>query len=396
MSVGVWKVTGLGEVSLLLATCCALAGTGGCNADGAGKHDRASEPGTGDGTNTHDGGRDGAVRPNDFGNTTNPPMGIDADAETFLPDAGKPIEHVDGGDCGSVVLKPRVDVVLEPGTVLVVFDNSGSMTSLWNGEVKWKAAAFALRDAISPLSDNLSIGAILFPTDSSCAVDPIDSGDQIPFLPGGAFLIAWNRFLMTNSPSGGTPLGPALQAADAAFASVPPMGGDLHVIVLTDGAPNCDTTAISTLPAQWFADGVKTHVVGLPGSSSAETLLNDVADKGGTGTYLTPSDGKALRNQLAKIIGETVVSALKSCTIPLDPAAPNPDDVHLVVTEDGKRLDAGRDLGKGGGWTINGKGTQITLEGVLCDKALAGDYDRISIEYGCVDLPPLPPPKAPI
>src|SRR4029077_9614737 len=120
--------------------------------------------------------------------------------------------------------------------------------------------------------------------------------------------------------------------------------GLTRVVVLTDGEPNCNNSSLSTLPPMWLAKGIKTHVVGLPGSEAAITVLDDLAKAGGTMQHLTPSDARTLRRQLASILSESVTSALPSCTIPLDPKAPNPDDVHVVITQDGTRKDAARDL----------------------------------------------------
>jgi hypothetical protein len=52
-----------------------------------------------------------------------------------------------------------------------------------------------------------------------------------------------------------------------------------------------------------------------------------------------------------------------------------------------------RDLGTGGGWTLRNNNTEIVLQGELCNQARIGTYDKISVVFGCVDLPPLPPPK---
>ena len=37
--------------------------------------------------------------------------------------------------------------------------------------------------------------------------------------------------------------------------------------------------------------------------------------------------------------------------------------------------------------------TEIVLQGELCNQARLGTYDKISVVFGCVDLPPLKPPK---
>ena len=89
-----------------------------------------------------------------------------------------------------------------------------------------------------------------------------------------------------------------------------------------------------------------------------------------------------------------VVSAreIASPTITRSPPD-NPDDVHVIVVENGKKQNVARDLGASGGWTINGDGTTIVLQGQFCQEAMIGTYEKISVEFGCVDLPPLPPPR---
>jgi hypothetical protein len=119
--------------------------------------------------------------------------------EVVLPDgavldaSGGDIKQPDDDSCGRMVLEPMVNTVVEPGNLIVVFDNSGSMTAAWGDQPRWVVAANALRDAVTSLSEYLTVGAILFPTDSSCAVASLDSGQQIPMLPGSAFVIAWEN-----------------------------------------------------------------------------------------------------------------------------------------------------------------------------------------------------------
>ncbi len=337
---------------------------------------------------------DAASGSSDFGNVdARVPLQPSMPPDAAAGDAGDAaVRPPDQNTCGSVELDPMVNTNVEPGNLLVVFDSSGSMVSAWGSTTRWLAAGNAVRDAVSSLAEYLTVGAIIFPSSgSSCGVDSIDSPSQIRFVPGAAFVAAWDNYLSTGSPSGGTPLGEALVAADTAL-SAASLSGSTRVVVLTDGEPNCDNSTLSTIPPMWLAQGIKTYVVGLPGSESAVTVLDDLAMAGGTMQHLTPNDSRTLRHQLADIVSETVTSALPSCSVPLDPAAPNPEDVHVVVTEQGARKDAARDLGDGGGWSINADGTEIDLFGPFCDQGLAGAYSRISIEYGCLDLPPLPPP----
>ncbi|MDH5673284.1 MAG: VWA domain-containing protein [Myxococcales bacterium] len=366
----------------------------GCNIEGDPNSARGRSTTEASGSTAADGGSVplNAAAASAFGNSDAPFMQL-PELDAALSDAESSLASnpPDQSGCGAVELAPMVNTEVEHGNLLVVFDNSGSMSSLWGDLPRWQAAGNALRDAVSSLSEYVNVGAIIFPTDTNCAVEGLDSPLQIRFVKGSAFISAWDRFMGTNVPNGGTPLGGGLIVADAALQEST-LPGQTSVVVITDGAPNCDVAPLSTLPPQWLAQGVRTHVVGLPGSESAITVLDDLASAGGTGQHLTPDDPRSLRRQLANIVSETVVSALSSCVIALDPPPPNLDDVHVVVTEAGVRTDAARDLGSGGGWTIAADGTEIELFGAFCDRGLAGEYDRISIEFGCVELPPLPPP----
>ena len=110
--------------------------------------------------------------------------------------------------------------------------------------------------------------------------------------------------------------------------------------------------------------------------------------------HIPASDPMALETGLATIIGESVSSSI-SCHIGLPEEPPNPDDVHLVVIENGVEQDVGRDLGTGGGWAMSADNTEIVLQGLFCDLAQQGQYEKISVVFGCVELPPLDPPVPP-
>lgn len=78
----------------------------------------------------------------------------------------------------------------------------------------------------------------------------------------------------------------AFEEADRAIASACAdglMDRPLRVVVLTDGAPNCelDETLLLGFPAKWHELGVNTYVIGLTGYG-AVTLLNDITEAGGT------------------------------------------------------------------------------------------------------------------
>jgi hypothetical protein len=166
--------------------------------------------------------------------------------------------------------------------------------------------------------------------------------------------------------------------------------------VITDGDPNCtwDATMANALVAKWLTNGIKTYVIGLPGTTgNGQTVLNDLAVAGGTTQFFNTTDSMALQDQVAMIASQTVTMTLDSCNIKLDPPPEDPAKVVMVAVENGKKLSVPRDLGPNAGWTINSTGTQVELTGLLCRDAKAGRFTKITFEYGCVDLPPIPPPK---
>jgi hypothetical protein len=185
--------------------------------------------------------------------------------------------EADGGLAGEL----RVDDL----TVLVIFDNSGSMSSYWDGGTRWQLANRSLVQAIEPVKTSLKVGAIRFPIGRSCGVPDFDGGEQFGFELGESFLERWIASGL--APDGGTPLAQAFIEADEAIANAGEMGlldDRFNVLVITDGEPNCDgdNALLTELPAKWRELGVATVVLGLPGSTEAATLLDAIAEAGGT------------------------------------------------------------------------------------------------------------------
>jgi hypothetical protein len=195
--------------------------------------------------------------------------------------------------------------------VLVVFDRSGSMAASWeDGSPRWRVAADALDAAIQPLASHLTVGAILFPSIESgvpgeCApVDPVEA--QLPYDDGATFLAAWRVLWDSPAVSGSTPLDTAF---DAASASLPTDDVVTAVVLLTDGEPTCrGPTPATTHAAAWLARGIRTFVIGLPGTAGSATL-EAIAAAGGTGAPISPSDAASLTSGLRSFLGDVVVQA---------------------------------------------------------------------------------------
>ncbi len=306
---------------------------------------------------------------------------------------------VDDNHCGSTSIDTTTEMTEVPGNILVVYDKSGSMNEAWNlpdgtPSTKLIAAGKAFTDAIIPTATKVNVGTIFFPSSSNCGVDALNSGKQIDMMTGTAYLNAWVTYWNSNKAGGNTPLLEALKQADATLTNTT-FTGTTVVMVITDGDPNCgwDATMANGLATKWLGNGVKTYVIGLPGTSNnGVTVLNDLAVAGGTTMFFNTTDSMALQTQINMISTQTVTTQLNSCKIKLNPPPPAADKVVMVATEKGMMLSVPRDLGANAGWTINAAGTEVELTGLLCRDAKAGRFTKITFQYGCVDLPPIPPP----
>lgn len=346
-------------------------------------------------------GQDGGGLGGGFGSADAAALGTGDAAGLLDDDAGK----VDDDDCGHASIDTTVEKTEVPGNILVVYDKSGSMREAWNlpdgtASTKLIAAGKAFIDALVPTAAKVNVGTIFFPSSGSCDVAELSSGEQIAMQNGVDYLNAWTAYWQPPRDAGGnTPLLAGLQRADTAlsdptFATTFP--GTTVVIVITDGDPNCswDAPTANALVAKWLTTGIETYVIGLPGlSGDGLALLTDLAVAGGTTDFYNTTDSATLQMQLAKITSETVSTKLDSCKIKLDPPPPSADKVVMVAEEKGQKLSVPRVINADAGWTINAAGTQVELTGLLCRDAQNGRFTKITLEYGCVNLPPIEPPR---
>lgn len=205
----------------------------------------------------------------------NPITAVPVAAESWVP-----VEGLSGLEASGIELE-----VVDDLSVLIIFDNSGSMDAHWDGRTRWEVANLAIYESLAPVRTSLKVAAVRFPMEVECGVPEFDSKAQFSWKLAGEFLDEWiDRAL---APAGGTPLGQAFIAADAAIQQASESGlleNRFNVLVITDGEPNCATESelLTDLPAKWLTKGVKTHVLGLPGSSHAQRLLEQIALAGGT------------------------------------------------------------------------------------------------------------------
>lgn len=316
-------------------------------------------------------------------------------------------------------------------------DASGSMTdSIPRGEAtytagtapanRYAALSRAIEALLSKVGHRVNYGATLFPSpdvdcDAGEEIHALAAGDDVSFAVSGelgpvlrSFMFAIDR----RSPRGGTPVARALEGL------VPRLGGagaDTYVFLVTDGGPNCNTRArcgvdecipniehvnigqglvcddsINCCDGSVFgpsncldtdgslgavqalaAAGVRTFVIGIPGSEAYAGLLDQLAVGGGSARpesprYYRVADAEALV-QTVSALGSTVALG---CSIQLREPPPDPALVNLFF--DGELIPSDPDEG----WTF-GDATRVEVHGAACALLENGDVLQADVIAGC-------------
>jgi hypothetical protein len=385
-----------GRLAVAGAACCLWACSAGAGDTGPGSKGMAGSGGFG---NVPNGGSGGVVLVGSGGSGAGTALGGFGGSGATPGDGGAG----GGTGCGSVSIDTSVEEVVVPGNVLIVFDQSDSMTDDFGGKPKWLAASDAIVAAITPTADVLTIGAVFFPTVPSvgiplfaCPLDGVAAIDdttpaipQIPFQPGRQFLDAWARHWQASPLQLGTPTEAGLVRGDQALAGAK-LTGNIVVILVTDGQPTCGTTQTPIdLATKWKGLGIPTYVIGLPGAGSAGAkvpTLTGIAAAGGTTDYVLPSDAAQLQTLFSGITSKIAKRTLNGCDIAFNQKPADLSKVFLVVTDAKTGQPFSVNQGPDG-WALAPDGSKATLEGATCNDALAGRFSNVAFEFGCVDAP---------
>ena len=357
-----------------------------------------------------------------------------------------PLPATDGpGICGRTI----VPIAATPVNLYFILDASGSMSTLidsadTNGGIeisRYDAARAAISDVLLAVGSRVSFGAAVFPgpitgdsTDECPAgmeVFPTQQGDPPSATASGQpgpHLKTLLRVLGARPPSGLTPTAASIEAVKNNLLA---LEGKTYAILLTDGAPNCDAKAdcnastctvnieascgqppsvnccdprLGLYDYRWCLDsdptilavkdladnGVKTYVIGMPGTPPAySALLNRVAQAGGTaqrGDAGVLSDAGASSDAGYYLAGDAAklsahlqhigLSVAISCDVPLAEAPPSRDLVNVYFDQSVVPLDAT----DGWAWTSD---TSISIVGSACNELQSGRIQEIQVVAGC-------------
>jgi Mg-chelatase subunit ChlD len=337
------------------------------------------------------------------------------------------------GSCATSTVQSQ----LLPANILFVLDRSGSMAcnpppttdsptceaqptrASASKASKWEITTAALLGAIKNLPASASVGLTYFSNDDACGVTSTPSVSILPNTQAQQDAIEKN--MKSVSPGGGTPIVGATILAykhmhESALAGK--LFGNEFVVLITDGAqsemcsfaPSCTDAAscVDLLVNQEVPKaagpgvGIRTFVIGVPGSEPARTVLSQIAQKGGTGpdgcdpqqgnchfdmTMVTDL-GPALSKALMEISGQTI-----NCELDVPQPATGELDINLVNVvyspSDGSAprvlrqdahaaCDAGAD-----GWQYADGNRKIRLCGQTCDSVRSDGAARVDVVIGC-------------
>ena len=199
---------------------------------------------------------------------------------------------------------------------------------------------------------------------------------------------------------------PTAKSLDVIREHLAGVDGDRYVALVTDGAPNCNSsldgsTCLCTVgrwvceaaPSQCIDDdeavravtdlrmaGIPSYVIGYDSEKVREEYtqtLDRMAAAGGTerDTYIPVSDKVSLEAALDSTIGAVI-----PCTYELEEP---PGDIRFVrVTLDGTQVDHVSVHGTGNGWELGGDRT-VELRGNVCERLKDGEPHELEIVVEC-------------
>lgn len=323
-----------------------------------------------------------------------------------------------------------------PSILQLVVDTSGSMDwppgwvpktpddSKPPGATKWEITRDALLKAVDSLGEGVALGASFYPNveqdGDTCLLNDVALPLQLLGKTGSSARKEWQLAANGVVPVGATPThGAYLFGLQLLAASTLP--GGKFILLITDGTPTCDIECACTEDnepvdsqplieeaAAARASGVKTFVIGSPGSEDTREVLSKLATEGGTAKESCSDSGPTFCHfdmtreaNLSTALGralQQIAASLRSCEYPI-PAPPSgqvldPDLVNVLFTpKGGTSATIGRDPSESDcreGWQYSADGSRIVLCGDTCDAVRADSQSTVEVLFGCetIKAPP--------
>lgn len=367
-----------------------------------------------------------------------PPAGDGSDPPTSDDDVGLTPDVPPPPDLASPCGAATIALEYQRPSLYFALDASGSMLDpiprgdsaaypeLGAPHNRYEALGDAIETMLERIGHRTNYGAVLFPASGrACGAGDeileLQAGDTVSYALAsrhGPVLQRLMSRIHRHDPDGGTPVGETLSAIAPRLANVP---GERYVFLLTDGGPNCNEaigcaidscipnieriegtdgfrcdnevnccseallgsgncldssgslaaiTALSEL-------GIKTFVIGMPGSGTYAGLLDELAVAGGAAreespAYYSVSDAAELLDTVSALGAKVGLS----CAVPLTQPPPDPDLVNVYF--DGQ-LVAQDPID---GWTWADDRT-VAIVGASCALLEARQVLQLDVVAGC-------------
>jgi hypothetical protein len=307
-----------------------------------------------------------------------------------------------GVDAGSGCPRVSVDVAAQVPMVLLLIDQSGSMTSNFNNMTRWNAVKAALVDptngVVFKLQSKVKFGVTMYTSHGGTAggtcpiLTPADLAQKPPVLDNAQ---AVATLLNASKPDGDTPTGESIGAVVPKLVALPhdmESGGDGPRVILlaTDGEPDScaipnpsNTTqqqqtnkvAVDAAKAA-YQQGIGTIILSV-GSNVGAAHLQDMANAGAgvaTGAkYYVANDPATLASSF-----DAIIRGVRTCIFKLS------GSVETGAEKDGEVKLNGSVLAYNGanGWRLN---DPVTLEllGTACTTFKTSDQVTLEATFPC-------------
>lgn len=306
-----------------------------------------------------------------------------------------------------------------PSVLGLLVDTSGSMDENAPGArgSKWTVTRQALLSAIGTMPEDTSVGVIFYPNVPNNNADPcIDRQTAVTIAELGNNASQQRqriqRAFQRQRPAGGTPTHDAYEYALADMAESTARGAR-YIVIITDGIPTYSLGCVGTGRANQAVDssplieaarlaaqaGVRTFVIGSPGSEDARESLSRMAEAGGTapagcshgGPDYCHFDmtqerdlGAGITNALGIISGVALGCRYAVPPAP-DGAMLDPGKVNVLLEEPGRPEELiGQSLDENcsEGWQYAENQSQIRLCTSTCERVQASE-GSLTLQFGC-------------
>ncbi|MCA9598823.1 MAG: VWA domain-containing protein [Myxococcales bacterium] len=309
-----------------------------------------------------------------------------------IPDGG----NGDGSSADGCI---KVDVTFEKQTptVVLLIDQSGSMSDNFGGQSRWKVVHDALMDPstgiVKNLENEIRFGLALYTSDGGSA-----GGKQCPVLTEVSMKLgnyaAIKAVYDPAGPEGDTPTGESIDKVVTTLAPYTEPGPKV-IVLATDGEPdtcaepnpqNGQPEAIKAAQDAFKKD-IRTYIISV-GDQVSLGHLQDMANAGQglavggskNATYYQALDQNALKKAF-----EEIIYGVRPCTFTLNGTVDPADAGKGTVLLDGKPLG----YQDADGWKLNPP-SEVELTGAACQAIKTGDHS-VSIDFPCGVFVPADP-----